>query len=167
METVKKEITEKEIILAASGMDSFGRPKAMVSFCVVKQEKIDENNETIINETIIDKLDTFKPIINIFQNKMYIQIDLVYKSNIDKDLAAQWKFLQDYCIAENSENEKGWNDLLVFVYPNEYQYKYYIMGINPIFCLQSLASPNTDEIMIRMLFQYSNVEYLQADNLNF
>lgn len=158
METIQKEITEKEIILAASGFDSFGRPKSSVGFFLESQQ--DEKRIRC------KELHVIKPKVSIFKNN-YTQIDLTYKHSTDKDLDEQWKFLEEYTLPENSLSEADMLEktieLIICIYPNEYNFKYYIMALNPILCCLTSEKPNSEEIILRIVFDNFNVFFLEAD----
>lgn len=151
-----------ERIVAISGPNQDGRPKAHVLITWLEQFSDGTSNE-------VQSLTMDKPIINIFKHAGYVNVYLDFGSSRDMDLRVLWDMLSEFTAPGNSvsylpeELEEGYYEtpdgkkmcyfpfLDLFLSPIGEEEVYGIRAYNPVFFTLAPSSPTSAEACVLQL----------------
>lgn len=153
-----KEVSIKDIVVAASGKDALGLAKASIG---VIYEKLDlDGNSKIVRELSVDK-----PLINIYKGPEYVQVDVTFSSVSDIDLIMINELLLTATDAQNSieDNPVEFPTLSLTIVPHEFDGEYYLLCLNPmLWCLTTLE-PNGEATTLRFVFNENDFFVLASE----
>lgn len=140
-------MTEKEIFIAACGVDEDNNSKATIQ---IKASVLNVQNNT---EEELQELTTDTPVVSIFRSYRYTMIDLQYPGSTDAEYIQSVNLLKEFSRPENSLEDDAAEipSIILTVVPNELELEYFIVGIHGTWCL--MPSEIASEIdTIRFIF---------------
>ena len=138
-------MTEKDVLMAASGTDVEGTTKSLV---VVETKNVDVSTEF---ETTLKELQLDNPVVKIYRGFATSLVDLVFDDSSDYDYVHLFNMLKEFSSLENSVSEDVVPTLAVTVIPKEYGGDYFLAGLHPSWCAMP-DEPGGDVNTIRFIF---------------
>lgn len=139
----------KDLIIASSGSDEFGRPKCKIGLF---HERF--NSENPDSPVLVENLFIEKPILNIFLGTDVCIVDFKFKNTADMDLKMMWNMMERFVAATNSIGEEDTEipSFTVSIIPNEFHGKYSVLGTNMSFHTLQPDGPEAMPTVIRAVF---------------
>lgn len=119
-------MTEREILIEASGISESREPKAQVQ---IETKFVDvENGE----ETVVDSIGFHGPILNFFRSVRHMNVDVQFDSSSDPGLLQLVQMLKNFCIPENSmvSGDSRIPVVVLTVLPTSLNGEYFATGVN-------------------------------------
>lgn len=140
-------MTEKEIFIAACGVDMDDNPKATVQI-KASVLNVQDNEETELKEFTTDT-----PIVSIFRSYRYTMVDLQFPSSTDYDYQQATSLLREFSNPENSIEDEADKipSIVLTVAPKSLELEYFVVGIHGAWCLMPSELP-TEIDTIRFIF---------------
>jgi hypothetical protein len=148
----------KDLMISASGRDDYGMPKASIG---ITHERWGINGDVT---TVVE--DSYNnPVVNIFKHAGYVQVDLDFGSKFDVNLKLCWNILENFCEAANSVDDEATEipTIVLTIIPNEFEGKYYMLGVNPIFHTLQPKNPSGEPTVIRLVFNEEDFMFYEAE----
>lgn len=155
-------MTEREILIAASGISETNSPKAQIQ---IETKFVDiENGE----EIVVDTIGFHGPILNFFRSVRHMSVDVQFDSASDPGLLQLIQMLKNFCISENSLST-GENKIPVVtltVLPVSLAGEYFATGVNGSWVVmpsQANRLPDT----VRFIFDNRDFHTYRLNESNF
>lgn len=119
-------MTEREILIAASGISETREPKAQVQ---IDTKFVDvENGE----EIVLDTIGFHGPILNFFRSVRHMNMDVQFDSASDPGLLQLVQILKNFCVPENSlsTGDSRIPIITVTALPTSLGGEYFATGVN-------------------------------------
>lgn len=141
-------ITEKDIYIAACGVDTRGINKALIKVetSILNTDGRDPDN---IDSIVLDN-----PTVNIFKTRSFTMIDLTFASEEDYEFMNLTRVLSDFCKVENSMDEKSGEmpAVCVSICPKKYNGEYVVVGMHAMWMIHQ-SSPGRGIDTLRFIVE--------------
>lgn len=148
----EKEVSIKDVLTETCGPDDLGFAKCVVG---VFLDILDEEGKWIRR---LDELAIEKPIVQLYRMREYTQIDFIFRCQQDVDLIMIWDVLDAYGKAVQNIEEGNYPQLTLQIAPKCYDFKYFVLAVNPIFFTLQPESPSAADCnVLRFVFNEENM----------
>ena len=125
--------TEKEVYIAACGVDEDGNSKSVVS---IETEFINlkDNSEEPVERMSLDGVS-----VNIFRALQHTTVDFTFADGMGYDIVQAVNMLKRFSVPGNSVEDDGDRIacIAITIMPKELEGEYFICGLHAIWCLMS------------------------------
>lgn len=154
-----------KVLEEAMGYNNNGEPKSAINISLFLLDDVTDEMEDIGDVAV------FNPAIKIEHHDQFVQLDLCFKSFSSDELRVIWSLLESYGKELDSFDEIASDKvpvLNIVVVPISFSGKYIISLSNPIFWVLQPENPGEQYCnMIRMLLPEDDIEFLEADDIDF
>ena len=158
--TVTEAKSERDVLIACSGENFDGTPKAV---CSVKLADInvETGNENVIDEIIVDSA-----IVNVFRSAVSTMVDLTFLNPQDYEFVDLVTRMQSFCKADmEPADPQTIRTIVVTIVPNEFE-ECYCAGLNAAWVIQpSKVGALNDTVRFIIDSEYFNVYTVDFDTL--
>lgn len=155
----------EQILNSICGIDADGESKCIIGFKLILLNQSGEEIKVFDSESI------YKPIVNIFVNNAFVQMDVEYDSAGDVSLQRTWNILEKYTSMNSNRmiDDIQYKDELAMVItliPVNGDIEQFIVASNPVLHCITALGPKKPVSCIRMLFAPGDIHFMKSDPID-
>jgi len=153
----------EELMATANGRQANGDSNVMLTFLT---EVWNLENQTAKE---LNAKHLFKQEIEIQRHGKYIQVDVIFLSELDADLKITWNLLENYgsMLSKLTGDEEDIIITSLTIIPEKYDGDFYIVGRAPAFWALQSNKPGKQNNIIRIIFEVGDFLFYEAVNIDF